>query len=190
MNIFLSKGGSELMFKYKVDKAITLKQLQLSHTNEFYYLIENNRSLFREWLPWIDYATSIQRSYEIIQGWLHLAAENTGLNAGIFYQKKLVGSLSLHAFDWTNKNVSIGYFLDEQFQGNGIVIKSVNSITKYALTNLNMHRVEIRCAVNNKKSCAIPEKLGFTKEGIIRDGELIHGKFHDLYLYSMLSNNL
>ena len=51
-----------------------------------------------------------------------------------------------------------------------------------------MNRVEIRCATGNKKSCAIPERLGFTFEGIQRNGGWLYDRFVDYRIYSILAN--
>ncbi len=60
------------------------------------------------------------------------------------------------------------------------------AMVNHAFDELNLHRVEIKCATGNRKSCAIPERLGFTKEGVIKDGEWLYDRFVDLVLYRML----
>ena len=55
---------------------------------------------------------------------------------------------------------------------------------------MGLYRIEIRCAVQNEKSRAIPEKLHFTNEGTIRDGEWLYDKFVDLVIYGMLARQL
>jgi ribosomal-protein-serine acetyltransferase len=58
----------------------------------------------------------------------------------------------------------------------------------YGFKDLGLNRIEIKCAVENLKSARVPEKLNFTKEGILRQAELLNGKFVDLYLFSLLKN--
>jgi ribosomal-protein-serine acetyltransferase len=53
-------------------------------------------------------------------------------------------------------------------------------------TRLHLNRIEIRAALENFKSQAIPERLGFKKEGLIRQGEFVNDHFVDLYVYSLL----
>ena len=86
-----------------------------------------------------------------------------------------------------NRSTSIGYWLAEGYQGKGIMIKSCRSLIDYAFGNLGLNRVEIRCAVENSRSRAIPKNLGFTKEGIIRDAEWLYDHYVDHVVYGMLS---
>ena len=62
------------------------------------------------------------------------------------------------------------------------------ALVNYAFHEFKLHRVEIKCATGNTKSCAIPERLLFTKEGIIKDGEWLYDHFVDLVIYRMLDH--
>ena len=58
----------------------------------------------------------------------------------------------------------------------------------HAFTRLDVHRVEIRCAVENRRSRAIPERLGFRLEGTLRDAEWLYDHFVDSVVYGMLAD--
>ncbi|MCM2533778.1 GNAT family N-acetyltransferase [Neobacillus pocheonensis] len=177
------------MFTLKVDKEIELQLFQIQHSLKLFQLIETNRNHLREWLPWIDNMTSPFHLESIIPLWLTQFAENNGLNVGILYKGELVGSIGLHQMDWHNSNVSIGYYLGKNAEGHGIMTRSVQALLNYSFFQLGFNRVEIRCGEKNKKSRAIPERLRFVREGKIRDGEKLHGRFHDLIVYSMLARD-
>jgi ribosomal-protein-serine acetyltransferase len=99
-----------------------------------------------------------------------------------------VGRIGLHHLNRDNKNASIGYWLTKNTEGKGIITRSCKVLITYGFEELELHRIEIKAAVNNVKSQAIPQKLNFTKEGTLRESELVNGVFLDLVLYSMLQD--
>lgn len=175
------------MFTLKVDHEIELQLFQRHHALQLYQLVEENREHLRKWLPWVDSMVSPYDFEAVIPVWLNQIAENSAYNLGIVYKGELVGSIGLHQIDWYNKMASIGYYLAKKAEGHGIITRTVQAVINYAFFALGLNRIEIRCGVQNLKSRAIPERLGFVKEGIIRDGEHLNGYFHDLIIYSMLA---
>lgn len=95
--------------------------------------------------------------------------------------------IGVHYIDRANRKASIGYWLGEQFQGLGLMTKACKACIDYLFDEQHLHRVEIRCAVENKRSRAIPERLGFTNEGTIRESEWLYDHFVDHVVYGMLS---
>ncbi|PLR81206.1 RimJ/RimL family protein N-acetyltransferase [Bacillus canaveralius] len=175
------------MFSLKVNQEIELQLLQLRDAEELYQLVDSNRRHLRQWLPWVDSMNSPLQYHSIIPMWLKQFADNNGFNLGIRYNKILVGSLGFHHIDWHNEQTSIGYYLAEQAQGRGIMTKSVQALLNYAFYDLGLNRIEIRCGTRNIASRSIPVRLGFTEEGLIRDGEKLNGFFHDLIVYGLLA---
>ena len=66
--------------------------------------------------------------------------------------------------------------------------RSVKAVLHYAFENLKLNKIEIRCGVGNAKSRAIPERLGFKLDGILRDEEWLYDHFHDIAVYSLLAS--
>jgi ribosomal-protein-serine acetyltransferase len=177
------------MLNIKVDHEINLQLFQQQDCSELFQLVESNRNHLREWLPWVDSITSSHQYFPIIYAWLKQYADHNGLYAGIRFKGKLVGVISLNSIDWNNQQTSLGYYLGKGYEGKGIMTKTVQAILFYIFLHLHLHRVEVRCGVHNKKSRAIPERLGFKQEGVIRDGEFLYDHYHDLVVYGMLSHD-
>jgi ribosomal-protein-serine acetyltransferase len=177
------------MFTLKIDQDIELQLFQLHDSQKLYRLVDENRTYLREWLPWVDGMTSSFQYHGIIPLWLKQFAENNGFNAGIVYKGELAGSLGLHQIDWHNRQTSIGYYLGQKFQRHGIMTRAVQGVLNYVFYDLGLNRVEIRCGEKNIKSRAIPERLGFKTEGVIRDGEQLYGRYHNLVIYGMVSRD-
>ncbi|MDP4083980.1 MAG: GNAT family protein [Bacillota bacterium] len=177
------------MFTLKVDQEIELNLFQPHDYLKLFQLVDENREYLQEWLPWVENMSAPFQFESIIPIWLQQFAENNGFNAGILFKGKLMGSIGLTQIDWFNKQTSVGYYLAKKAQGHGIMTRSVQAVLNYAFFELGLNRVEIRCGEKNKKSRAIPERLGFVKEGKIRDGEQLYGRFHDLIVYGMLARD-
>ncbi|PLT30764.1 GNAT family N-acetyltransferase [Peribacillus deserti] len=175
------------MFSFKVNEEISIELLQQQHKEELFLLIDKNREHLRKWLSWVDKRKSAADLEPIFPIWLKNYADNNGFDAGIRYKGKLAGMIGLHYIDWKNKSTSIGYFLSEEAQGSGIITTCVHGLLLYLFTDLELNRVEIQCAAGNERSKAIPERLGFVKEGIKRDGQWLYDHYEDLVTYSMLA---
>ena len=89
--------------------------------------------------------------------------------------------------NWANRSTSIGYWLGERYRGSGVMTKSCKAFVEYAFRELNINRVEIRCAEKNLRSRAIPERLGFVNEGMIREAEWLYDHYVDHVVYGILA---
>lgn len=93
---------------------------------------------------------------------------------------ELIASSGLHRIDWDIPKFEIGYWIDTRYTGKGYITEAVQGITDFARKELKARRIEIRCDTRNKKSAAIPERLGFTLEGILRSDSLKVGSSTEL----------
>jgi ribosomal-protein-serine acetyltransferase len=87
-----------------------------------------------------------------------------------------------------SKKVTIGYWLGKDFQKNGVMSRSVKYLINYAFDKLKMHRIDIAAATENMKSRKIPEKFGFTQEGVSRESEWLNDHYVDNVWYGLLEN--
>ncbi len=174
------------MFCIQVDEDLSLGLFEKRHAGELADLIDSSRSYLREWLPWIDYSKTTEDSEQFIQRSLEQFARNDGFQLAIRYKGKIAGIIGLHTINWSNRSTSIGYWLGEGFQGNGLMTKANAAVVGYCFEELGLHRIEIRAATGNTKSQAIPERLGFQKEGCIRECEWLYDHFVDHYVYGLL----
>jgi ribosomal-protein-serine acetyltransferase len=66
--------------------------------------------------------------------------------------------------------------------------RAVKALIDHAFGELGLHRVEIRAAAENRRSRAIPERLGFEQEGILREAERVGERYQDLVVYGLLAS--
>ncbi len=182
----LPRGFHKQMFVHAVDKNTTLSMVEMRDADEIFALVDASRMYLREWLPWVDAATSVEDSKTFVRASHKQYADGNGFQCCIRYRGKIAGVIGFSRVDWLNKSVEIGYWLDEELQGRGIMTGCCRVLVELAFTEYALHRVEIRVATENQKSRAIPERLGFTCEGTLHEAEWLNDHFVDSAVYSML----
>lgn len=166
---------------------LQLRDLSESHAPRLFDLLDSNRSYLRAWLPWLDTQRSVLDSIQFIRMARASSDRNESLSLGIWYRNELCGVISFHRIDHPNRASMIGYWLAAGFQGKGIMTESCRAFTDHGFSRLGLHRIEIRCATGNLKSQAIPNRLGFVREAVLRDSEWLYDHYVDLIVYSMLA---
>lgn len=176
------------MFKLKVDDEIEIRMLEESDTETVFALVDRNREHLRRWLIWVDASDSPDITRQYIRDSKRRYENKEALAAGIWLNDELVGATGVVQYEWHNRIMEIGYWLSADQQGKGVMTKVVKALIDDAFANLKMNRIEIHCATGNTRSRAIPERLGFKPDGVMREAGLINGQFVDKVIYSMLAS--
>ncbi len=171
----------------RIDEDTELRIYEERHAQEVADLVDQNRTYLRTWLPWVDNSKTVEDSKAFIQSALKQFAHNEGFQAGIWYKDKLVGGIGYNPINWASRKVEIGYWLAESMQGKGLMTRICRTLITYAFNELGLNKVVIRCATGNTRSCAIPKRLGFKQEGILRDAEWLNDHYVDLVVYGLLA---
>ncbi|MGM8212278.1 GNAT family N-acetyltransferase [Virgibacillus sp. W0430] len=174
------------MFIVQVNEELNMRMLAVRDAQALFEITERSREHLRSWLPWIDEMNCVNDSLQFIKQSFHSYAERSSLTAGIFYKEELAGVIGFNQFDWKNKIGYIGYWLAIDYEGRGIMTQAVQTLTDYAFRELKLNRVDIRAAAKNKRSRAIPERLGFSEEGLLRQAEWLYDHYVDHVVYGML----
>ena len=175
------------MFYKRVNDRTELRSLQLTDAEELFMLTDANRDYLRVWLPWLDRINAVADTKGFIEHILESNANNHGLTAAIWYEERIVGLVGYnHRIDNQNRIGYIGYWLAENYQGKGIMTNSCKAIIDYGFTTLNLNRIVIVCATENRASRAIPERLGFIHEGNAREAEWLYDLFVNHEVYALL----
>lgn len=174
------------MFNYVIDDELMLKPLAPDHSRPMFQLVDRSRDQLRQWLPWVDAVTEQTHTVSYIKNAIQQANDNGGFSAGLWVHGELAGVIGYHEIDWTNRSVGIGYWLGKGYEGKGYMTSACRVFVDYALLELELQRVEIRCATGNTSSRAIPERLGFVLEGVIRQAEKLHSGYVNHAVYGLL----
>jgi ribosomal-protein-serine acetyltransferase len=163
--------------------------LEERHADEAFTLVDRNRAYLGRWLPWVQGTRTTADTLSFIRLCQREAASNAALALGIFVDGTYAGQIGYHQHDWRNAKSEIGYWLAEPLQGQGIVTGCCRALVDYGFETLGLHRIEIRCAVDNQASRRVPERLGFFLEGIARGAHLLGDRFVDVLVFSQLAGD-
>ncbi len=142
------------------------------------------------WMPWADHLPTLDESEESCRNAEVDFQKGSDHRFHLFLKDSLtfVGGSGLHRIDWTVPKAEIGYWVRTSCSSKGYITEAVEGICRYAMEELKMNRVEIRMNSNNLKSRRIPERLGFTLEGTIRNHmKDVDNKLRDTCIYSIIA---
>lgn len=167
-----------------VDTDIRLKEIGLEDVESIFNTIINERDYLSEWLPFVELTREISFTRSFIEGYLN--SDKLDLTFAIFYQNLFVGLIGLKDTDLDNRKTEIGYWISKVYQHKGIITSSCKLLINFVFEEMNINRIQIKIAKGNLKSLRIPKRLGFTREGIEREGELHSRGFVNLVIFSLL----
>lgn len=177
------------LFPLQINREVRLNVLEPRHAQELFTLVNSNRTHLREWLPFIDDYESVTAATEFISRNRGKNDRTTGLVTGIWAGDILAGVVTFDYIDWSNRAALMGFWLGKSFQGRGIMTRTCSALIDLAFHELGLNRVEISCALENRRCRLVPERLGFRQEGTSRQREWLHDRFVDTVSYAMLASD-
>jgi RimJ/RimL family protein N-acetyltransferase len=138
-------------------------------------------------LPW----TELARAQEYIEQAARDVAAGTAVRLGIVVKGSdvCVGQATLFHFDVANRRCEIGYALHRAHWGRGYIGEALHALLDFGFGPLGLHRVEADIDPRNGASLRAVERLGFVREGLLRERWLIGGEACDTALYGLLERD-
>lgn len=170
-----------------VNDEIRLLTRDYKYAEDIVYLINKNKSFLKKTLGWIpkgEYTIEDAKNY--IKNTTFDEKFDFVKDFVIEYRGEIVGVIDLHEPE--NNEINIGYWLDEDKQGNGIITKSCKTLLKYAFENLPYDKINIFCNVKNVKSENVAKRLGMKFECIVENRENLSGVWVDHKKYSVVKS--
>jgi ribosomal-protein-serine acetyltransferase len=176
------------MCRIQIEPNLHIELLHTIHAKELYALIDVNRDHLREWMPWVDSTKSVGNVNDFIKTTMKQYADDLGFQVGIFYQNEIAGVSGFKPLSNINRSGELGYWLNKEFEGQGIMTKVNEKIIEIGFRNLDLNKITIQCAEENNKSRAVAERLGFKSDGILRQNEWLYDHFVNHVVYSLLKS--
>ncbi len=150
--------------------------------------VEESREHIEAWLPWSPYHQSPDDS-EAYARKCHaqwLLREDFAISIWERASGRFLGGSGMHPKNRSTPAFEIGYWIRKSEEGKGYVSETVRRLTDALFADMGANRVYIRCAVKNVRSNAVPQRLGFPLEGMLKNEIcLASGELSDAYQYAV-----
>lgn len=134
--------------------------------------------------------TSIKNTYEVIDKIEKNYSEGRGIRWGIVHKKenKLIGTIGYDGIQIKNKRADIGYDINSNYWRQGYATEAINEVISFGFSRLCLSRIGAVVFPDNKASLSLLEKVGFTKEGLLREYIIQNNIAKDTVVLSLLKN--
>ena len=122
----------------------------------------------------------IQASLDVSPRW-HAAFAVTIRATG-----RVVGMVNYHGRQPTMRRLVVGWIVSPAWRRRGVTLEAMSALLDHCHSALNTHRVEAEIEPENAASIGLAEKLGFQREGLMRECMFVGGQPRSLYLYARL----
>ena len=119
---------------------------------------------------------------------IDLFERGTGYRWGIARKSedRLIGTCGYYLWDKEVRKAEIGYDLEPQFWGLGMMTEALSEMLRFGFEEMNLNRIQVKSAPSNERSIKLIRRLGFKKEGVLRDNFIFMGELQDDVLFSLL----
>jgi len=99
---------------------------------------------------------------------------------------RVIGTATLFRPDFTHRRAELGYALGRKQWGQGYMHEALTAVVAYAFNTLHFHRIEADVDPRNAASIRALERLGFQREGYLRERWYVGGETQDALFYGLL----
>ena len=150
------------------------------------FAMHSSAHVLRYWdsPPWTERA----RADRFIAGSRQLASDGTGARLVIerLEDGAFLGWCSLSRWNADYRSAALGYCLDSGAWGRGCATEAARALLQWAFDTLDLNRVQAETDTRNAASARVLEKLGFVREGTLREDCVVHGEVSDSWVYGLL----
>ena len=123
---------------------------------------------------------------DLFAGWRAMANPGTRWGIQIKGQASLAGTCGLFGWNRGWRKCTVGYELHPKARGHGYMQEALRACLSWGFENMQLNRIEAQVHPQNTASVRSVERVGFKREGLLRQLGFWSGQFHDMYQYSLL----
>lgn len=169
-----------MSLRFGLRPGVLVRPFEPDHADELFAVVDAERERLGAWLAWVH----LVRNAEDERAWI-AGTRDPLERLGIFVDGRIGGGIGMHR-DPFGVWGEIGYWIASAFEGRGLVTEATRALIDHGFRELGLHRIEIQAAPGNARSRAVPERLGFRREGVRREAGRTSGGYVDLVVYGLL----
>lgn len=178
-------------FFSKVFPEIKLEKVrlrELKHSDAIDLLEYLSRDEVKKFVSDEDIPSSLEEATNEVGYWGGLFRNRHSIYWGIADKSsnQLIGTCGFNYWNRLHRKAEVSYDLAYDYWGKGYMSESLRAIIGFGFEQMGLHRIGATVSPDNEPSIRLLEHLGFQHEGTMRDYKIVHGKFHDALIYSML----
>jgi RimJ/RimL family protein N-acetyltransferase len=128
------------------------------------------------------------RAERFIAACRQMAQEGTGARLAVdrVSDGTFIGWCSLNRWNPDYRSASLGYCFDDAAWGHGYATEAARMLLRWAFDTLDLNRVQAETDTRNVASARVLEKLGFVREGTLREDCVVNGEVSDSWVYGLI----
>ncbi|MFS0826784.1 GNAT family N-acetyltransferase [Pseudomonas phoenicis] len=174
------------MDEITVTPELSLVKATPAHASALYRLILRNKTSFAEHLHWPRYIHAQADVERFLAGCAADHQQDLSKTYVLQRQGEPCGVLSFNTIDKANETAYLGYWLDVDAQGSGLLSQAVNALVATYAERAILRRFVIKAAVRNERSNRLALRCGFQHEGVLRQAERIGDEYLDQNIYGLI----
>lgn len=127
------------------------------------------------------------RAATVIARWRARWTLETGASWVVERQGVVAGRVALRSLSLELGLAEAAYWTLPEGRGKGVTTAAVTEMTRWALDDLGLHRIELRHSVGNPASCRVAERAGYRQEGLLHSATLHADGWHDMHLHAKVA---
>lgn len=124
-----------------------------------------------------------------VGSWADRWTAGTGASWAVVEDGEVVGRTGIQSLDLAAGDAHVAYWVMPGARGRGVAVRALDAVTRWAFTDIGLHRLELVHAVANVASCRVAARAGFDLEGVRRAQGRHADGWHDMHLHGRVSPN-
>lgn len=175
-------------FPFANSPRLQLRPMVMQEARELLAAVAASRAELGRYMSWPRDLHDLEHARRFIKMGREAWLASRTVRLGVFERETgaLVGNVELDGVDVRKGQGELGYWVRSDCTRRGYATEAARSMLRYAFETLKLHKVRADVAVGNNPSARVLEKLGFAREGTLREDRPVGGIFLDHWRYGLL----